>query len=140
MVARSAAPSELQAHALDLLSALGPDRARRMFGGAGFYIGEHFAALLANDVLYLKADATAQPAFEGAGSQPFTDATTQGRRTLLADWTPAAGRLRCAHLPIWPNTPCWKRTFTAPAPTSSAGGGGWMRRAWSAWSHGAGPS
>ncbi len=87
MVARSAAPSELQLHALELLSALGPARARRMFGGAGLYIGEHFVALIANDVLYLKADATAQPAFQAAGSQPFTYATRHGQRTVMAYWS-----------------------------------------------------
>ena len=87
MLARSAAPSELQAHALELLSALGPARARRMFGGAGFYIGDHFVALLADEVLYLKADATAQPAFEAAGSQPFTFATKHGRRVVMGYWS-----------------------------------------------------
>jgi DNA transformation protein len=102
MVARSAAPSELQAHALELLSALGPVRARRMFGGAGFYIGEHFVALLANDMLYLKADATAQPAFEAAGSQPFTYATKQGRRTVLAYWSaPEAAMESPAQMRPW---------------------------------------
>ena len=102
MVARSAAPSELQAHALELLSALGPARARRMFGGAGFYVGAHFVALLANDVLYLKADATAQPAFEAAGSMPFSYATAQGRRTVLAYWSaPEAAMESLAQMRPW---------------------------------------
>lgn len=95
MVARSAAPpsalraapSALQAHALELLAPLGPARARRMFGGVGLYVGEHFVALIANEVLYLKADATAQPAFQAAGSQPFGYATQDGRRTVMAYWS-----------------------------------------------------
>jgi DNA transformation protein len=102
MVARSAAPSELQTHALELLSALGPTSARRMFGGAGFYIGAHFVALLANEVLYLKADATAQPAFEAAGSQPFSYATARGRRTVLAYWSaPEAAMESPAQMRPW---------------------------------------
>jgi DNA transformation protein and related proteins len=87
MVARSAATSELQAHVLELLSPLGPARARRMFGGVGFYVGEHFVALIADDMLYLKADATAQAAFQAAGSQPFCYATKNGRRTVMAYWS-----------------------------------------------------
>jgi len=35
----------LGAHCLELLSSLGPTRARRMFGGHGRYAGEHFVAL-----------------------------------------------------------------------------------------------
>lgn len=102
MVARSAAPSELQAHALELLSALGPARVRRMFGGAGFYIGDHFVALLADDVLYLKADATAQPAFEAAGSRPFTYATRHGRRAVMGYWSaPEAAMESPAQMRPW---------------------------------------
>lgn len=102
MVARSAAPSELQLHALELLSTLGPTRARRMFGGAGLYIGEHFVALIAGEVLYLKADATAQPAFLAAGSQPFTYATRGGRRAVLGYWSaPEAAMESPAQMRPW---------------------------------------
>jgi len=102
MVARSAAPSELQTHVLELLSTLGPARARRMFGGVGLYIGEHFVALIANDVLYLKADATAQPAFQAAGSQPFGYATRDGRRTVMAYWSaPEAAMESPAQMRPW---------------------------------------
>lgn len=102
MVARSAAPSELQLHALELLSTLGPTRARRMFGGAGLYIGEHFVALIAGEVLYLKADATAQPAFQAAGSQPFTYATRDGRRAVLGYWSaPEAAMESPAQMRPW---------------------------------------
>ncbi len=73
-----------------------------MFGGAGFYIGDHFVALLADDVLYLKADATAQPAFEAAGSQPFTYATRHGGRTVMAYWSaPEAAMESPAQMRPW---------------------------------------
>jgi DNA transformation protein len=81
------APSALQHHALELLSCLGPTRARRMFGGAGLYIGAHFVALIVGEVLYLKADALAQPAFQAAGSQPFSYSAKTGQRTVLGYWS-----------------------------------------------------
>lgn len=102
MVARSAAPSELQTHVLELLSPLGPARARRMFGGVGFYVSEHFVALIADDVLYLKADAAAQPAFQAAGSQPFCYATQNGRRAVMAYWSaPEAAMESPAQMRPW---------------------------------------
>ncbi len=88
----SASP-DLQAHALELLSCLGVARARRMFGGAGISLGEHFIALIIGDVLYLKADALAQPAFAAAGSQPFSYATKTGQRSVLAYWSAPDGAM-----------------------------------------------
>jgi DNA transformation protein and related proteins len=96
MVAKSAAVHALQSHALELLAPLGPARARRMFGGVGLYIGEHFVALIANEVLYLKADASAQPAFRAAGSQPFGFATKDGLRTVLSYWSAPDGAMESA--------------------------------------------
>lgn len=102
MVAKFAAVSELQCLALELLSVLGPARARRMFGGVGFHVGEHFLALIADEVLYLKADAMAQPAFVAAGSQPFSYATKNGRRTVMAYWSaPEAAMESPAQMRPW---------------------------------------
>jgi DNA transformation protein len=57
---------------LDQLGRVLPNvRARRMFGGVGLYAGELFFALIADDVVYLKADDTTRPAFEGRGMGPF---------------------------------------------------------------------
>ena len=66
---------------------LGPTRARRMFGGVGIYLDEHFVALIADEVLYLKADVMAQPVFQAAGCQPFAYGTQAGRRTVMAYWS-----------------------------------------------------
>jgi len=46
-------------------------RSRSMFGGVGLYAGERFFALLADDALYLKADALSRAEFEAAGMSPF---------------------------------------------------------------------
>jgi DNA transformation protein len=66
-----AADRELVEHCRELLAPLGTVRARRMFGGHGFYIDELFVALIAFGRLYLKADATTRPRFEAAGCEPF---------------------------------------------------------------------
>jgi DNA transformation protein and related proteins len=77
----------LVAHCLELLAALGTPRARRMFGGHGFYVDGLFVAILAEDSLYLKADAEAQPAFQSAGSRPFSYAGPGGQRQVMAYWS-----------------------------------------------------
>jgi len=56
---------------LEQLDAAGPITAKRMFGGVGLYAGDLFFALLAGDVLYLKADEATRGALEAAGALPF---------------------------------------------------------------------
>jgi DNA transformation protein len=84
---RASATAALQAHALELLSCLGDVSARRMFGGAGLFLDGRMLALIAGEVLHLKADAQAQPAFAAAGCQPFSYATKDGPRVLTSYWT-----------------------------------------------------
>jgi DNA transformation protein len=62
---------DLVEHTLELLAPLGAARAKRMFGGWGFYVDDLFIALVAFDRLYLKADADTEAAFRAAGSGPF---------------------------------------------------------------------
>lgn len=73
-------------HSLELLSAVGPPRSRRMFGGHGLYVDDLFVAIIAFDRLYLKADETTRPLFEAAGCQPFTY-EAKGQRVSLGYWT-----------------------------------------------------
>ena len=56
---------------LEQLDPVGPITPKRMFGGVGLYAGDLFFALLAGDVLYLKADEATRGALEQAGSRPF---------------------------------------------------------------------
>ena len=65
-----AAP-ELVAHCLELLAPLGAVRAKRMFGGYGFYVDDLFVALIAFERLYLKADERTRERFAAAGCEPF---------------------------------------------------------------------
>lgn len=62
---------ELVDHCLELLTPLGAPRARRMFGGHGFYVDDLFIAIVAGERLYLKTDAQTRAAFEAAGCGPF---------------------------------------------------------------------
>jgi len=83
----AAASPEFVTHCLELLGALGPARAKRMFGGHGLYVDERFIALIIGDTLYLKTDDETRPRFEAAGSVPFDYATRDGQRIVMAYWT-----------------------------------------------------
>ncbi len=67
-----AGESGFVANVLDLLDGWGGVSARRMFGGHGLYRRGVMFALVAEDVLYLKADDQNRPVFEAAGMGPFT--------------------------------------------------------------------
>ena len=51
-----------------------------MFGGWGIYFEDKMFALIADDVFYIKADATNQLVFESKGLKPFR---YQGRGKLI---------------------------------------------------------
>ena len=77
----------LIAHCTELLSALGPVRVSRMFGGNGVYVDGLFLALIARDTLFLKTDETSRRAFEAAGCQPFAFETARGAGAVLGYWS-----------------------------------------------------
>ena len=79
--------AEFVEHCVELLSALGPTRARRMFGGHGLYVDDRFVALIIGQRLYLKADDLARTAFEAAGCAPFEYTFRDGRRIVMAYWS-----------------------------------------------------
>jgi DNA transformation protein and related proteins len=58
-------------HCLELLGALGHTRSTRMFGGWGLYVDDLFVALILNEQLYLKANASTQAQFVAAGGAAF---------------------------------------------------------------------
>jgi DNA transformation protein len=60
------------AHALDLVSLLGPVEARRMFGGHGLYAAGVMFALLDDGELFLKSDAGTRERFLAAGCRQWT--------------------------------------------------------------------
>ena len=74
--------AEFAEHLRDLFGALGPVETRRMFGGAGVYLGDAMFALVIDDTLYMKADAELAQAYSQAGSAPFCYDTKGGARTI----------------------------------------------------------
>jgi DNA transformation protein len=56
---------------LDQLRGVPGVRARPMFGGVGVYSGELFFALIADDALYFKVDASNRPDYEARGMKQF---------------------------------------------------------------------
>jgi DNA transformation protein and related proteins len=70
----------------ELFREFGPVSVRRMFGGQGIFVDGIMIALVARDVIYLKADAETIPAFEREGLAPFSYATRNGEHTLTSYW------------------------------------------------------
>lgn len=96
----------------DQLAGFAPVSIRNMFGGAGIFADGVMFALLADDVLYLKADKISAATFEAEGMGPFTY-TSKGRAPValsywevpprlleepdeLAEWARDAHRIACA--------------------------------------------
>ncbi len=81
-----AVSSEYLDFLIEMLVPLGPVKSRRMFGGSGLFADGLMFALIANEVLYLKADEQTQPAFEAEGMEPFTYETKAGKRGVMSYW------------------------------------------------------
>ena len=73
---------EFADHLRDLFGALGPVETRRMFRGAGVYLGDAMFALVIEDTLFMKADAELAKVYAEAGSEPFFYDTRDGGRTI----------------------------------------------------------
>lgn len=85
------------AHALELLSGLGPCRARPMFGGHGIVWGDRMIGLVAWERLDLKTDDLTREAFRTAGGEPFTY-EAKGRPMTLSYHEPPSEALDDAEL------------------------------------------
>ena len=81
-----AVSSEYLEFLIDMLVPLGPVKSRRMFGGSGLFADGLMFALIAKEVLYLKADEQTRPAFEAEGMEPFTYETRAGKRGVMSYW------------------------------------------------------
>jgi DNA transformation protein and related proteins len=68
----------------ELFSAFGVVAVRRMFGGAGIYADGTMFGLVADGVIYLKADELNAPAFERENLPPFTYETKDGKRGVMS--------------------------------------------------------
>jgi len=68
----------------ELFSVFGIVAVRRMFGGAGIYADGTMFGLVADGVIYLKADERNAPAFERENLPPFTYETKDGKRGVMS--------------------------------------------------------
>jgi DNA transformation protein len=66
------------AHALDLLSLVGPVQARSMFGGHGVYLRGAMFGLLDDDELFLKTDEACRQDFLDAGCRQWVYESPRG--------------------------------------------------------------
>lgn len=64
-------PDPFHEFVIELFAGLGPVTIRRMFGGAGVFHEGVMFALLAEDVIYLKADAALRAELASEGCEPF---------------------------------------------------------------------
>lgn len=71
-------------HIRDIFSAFGPVTVRRMFGGAGIYADGFMFALVAEDVIYLKAGPQNEPDFVREGLPQFTYTGKNGKRAMMS--------------------------------------------------------
>jgi DNA transformation protein len=55
----------------DLFSSLGPVEVKRMFGGAGVYLGDACFALIVDETIFMRGDETLGSDFEAAGSEQW---------------------------------------------------------------------
>ena len=70
----------------ELFVEFGPVDVRRMFGGAGVFVDGTMIALVAREVIYLKADSETIPDFEREQLSPFSYATKNGEHKLTSYW------------------------------------------------------
>ena len=68
----------------DFFSTFGPVTVRRMFGGAGIYADGVMIALVADEVIYLKADDETASDFEQEGLAPFTYSKKPGGQAVMS--------------------------------------------------------
>jgi DNA transformation protein len=75
---------EFRAFLEDQMAEFGKVSIKKMFGGAGVYRDGLMFALVADEVLYFKADAESRGAFDALGLAPFTYEASGGKRTIMS--------------------------------------------------------
>jgi len=72
MTPASVPDNEFVTYVIELMQAIGPVRARRMFGGHGIFIDELMFGLVADGTLYLKADNETENDYRERGLDAFS--------------------------------------------------------------------
>lgn len=71
-MAASQEEKEFVAYLLELMQSMGPVSARGMFGGHGLFLDKRMFGLVADSVLYLKANPQTIPDFQARGLPAFS--------------------------------------------------------------------
>ncbi len=74
---------EFSSYVVDMMQTIGPVYSKRMFGGHGIFLEGLMFALIADNVLYLKADKENENDFVAKGLGPFTY-SRKGKLTKLS--------------------------------------------------------
>jgi len=64
--------SEFVSYTVDLMQSIGPVQAKRMFGGHGIFLDGLMFALIADGILYLKADKESENEFKQQDLEAFS--------------------------------------------------------------------
>lgn len=64
--------NEFVSYVVELMQPMGPVKAKSMFGGHGIFLDELMIALIADGILYLKADKETEKEFDEKGLEKFT--------------------------------------------------------------------
>ena len=78
--------NEFTTYVVDLMRSLGPVQTKAMFGGHGFFLEGLMFALVADSVLYLKADEKTGNEFKARGLDAFTY-TRKGKEFKMSYYT-----------------------------------------------------
>ena len=77
---------EFLAFMTEQMAGFGPVTIRKMFGGAGVYHDGLMFGLIADEVLFLKADSETTSVFEAEGLGPFVYDAKGGKNIVMSYW------------------------------------------------------
>jgi len=110
-----AVSAEFAAHVRDLFGGLGPIDIRRMFGGAGIYLGDAMFGLIYEDgLIYMRGDAGLGPDYEAEGCEQWVY-EGKGKPVAMPYW-----RLPDSAMDDSDEAIAWARRSLVPAEAAAA--------------------
>ncbi|MEM7422366.1 MAG: TfoX/Sxy family protein [Pseudomonadota bacterium] len=79
--------SEFRAYLEDVFSGLGRIEVKRMFGGAGLYVGDACFALVVSETIMMRGDDALGPDYEAAGSEQWVYEHRTRGATAMPYWS-----------------------------------------------------
>lgn len=110
-----AVSDEDRAHVCDLFAGVGPVEVRRMFGGAGVYLGDACFALIVDGTLWMRGDEDLGRDYAAAGAEQWVYEGRQRAPVAMPYW-----RLPDSALDDADEAAAWARRSLAPAERAAA--------------------